>query len=191
MFDLERQFRETHGIVASASQKLTAEQKQRDCFETHRHRVFSVSYYMTANEVEAEALLTKTFIDAFQASAEPDAQGVDCALLQSLEERFSLAPTTAATPDRGTELTRDCVRRTDLEEAVATLPPRERLLFLLRDVEGYSAAKIAGLLRTEESDVQKTLLSARIRMRNALARAKARNLEQCSEEAATYLATGS
>jgi len=53
------------------------------------------------------------------------------------------------------------------------LPATERLLFLLRDVEGYSPAAISQLLRIPESQVQRSLFSARIRLRQALAAAKA------------------
>ena len=176
MFDFDQRLRETHGIVASESQELTAEQKQRDIFETHRHRVFSVSYYMTANEIEAENILTETFVGAFQTTPEPNAHGIDHALMQGLERRFSLEPTPAAQPLAGANLNRGQTRRTDLEEAVGALPPRERLVFLLRDVEGYAAVKIGTLLNVDEQEVQHTLVSARVRLRNALSELRAREV---------------
>jgi RNA polymerase sigma-70 factor (ECF subfamily) len=61
------------------------------------------------------------------------------------------------------------IRRTDLEEAIQFLPTNERLVFLLRDVEGYSAASIAKLMEISETQVQRTLFSARIRLRQVLA----------------------
>ena len=155
-------------MAAVESQQLTAEQKQRDIYEAHRHRVFSVSYYMTANEVEAENILTDTFVQAFQSHLHPTAQSVDAALLGELERRFQLEASAPALPEVGESLTRRQVRRTDLEEAVAALPSRERLVFLLKDVEGYSPGRIATLLGVEVAEVQQTLLSARIRMRNEL-----------------------
>ncbi len=171
MFDFEREFspQSATRIVASESLKLSAEQRQRDVFETHRHRVFAVSYYMTANEVEAEHILADTFVNAFARQQEPDAAGVDRALLAQLERRFSLAPTEAAVPDADLILVRASTRRIDMEEALRVLPPAERLVFLLKDVEGYNAGKIAGLLDRPEREILRTLFSARIRMRNALA----------------------
>ncbi len=168
MFEFYRQLRGNHDMIASESQQLTADQKQRDVYETHRHRVFSVSYYMTANEMEAEAILTETFVQAFAGVPEPDAHRIDQALLGELERRFSLAPAPSASAEKGVELERGQVRRTDLEEALATLPSRERLMFLLHDVEGYAPARIAALLGSQEQEVLQTLLSARIRMRNTL-----------------------
>ncbi len=172
MFESPKRSWEGQGVIASEAQQLSAEQQQRDVFEAHRHRIFSVSYYMTANEVEAETILTSTFKKAFAAAPRPSGQAVDQALLEELERRFSLAPSETAKPDADAYLLRGNVRRTDLEEAVATLPPRERLLFLLRDVEGYAADRIAGLLGCEETEVHRGLLSARIRMRNALGRVR-------------------
>jgi RNA polymerase sigma-70 factor (ECF subfamily) len=171
LFDFEREFspQSATRIVASESLKLSAEQRQRDVFETHRHRVFAVSYYMTANEVEAEHILADTFVNAFARQQEPDAAGVDRALLAQLERRFSLAPTEAAVPDADLILVRASTRRIDMEEALRVLPPAERLVFLLKDVEGYNAGKIAGLLDRPEREILRTLFSARIRMRNALA----------------------
>ncbi len=174
MFDIDRQLRGRHHLIATEQQECTAAQKQQDIFETHRHRVFSLSYYMTENEQEAEQVLTATFLRAFASEALPDAECVDQALLTELERRFSFAPVLAATPDWGVNLEQGQVRRTDLEEAMAALPSRERLVFLLRDVEGYSPQRIATLLRCDLADVGRTLLSARIRMRNALLALKRR-----------------
>jgi DNA-directed RNA polymerase specialized sigma24 family protein len=169
LFDRNGNWPCSHETVLSERQELNAEQKQRDVYETHRHRVFSVSYYMTANEVEAEEILTDTFVQAFTHAPEPDAHAVDNALLCELAQRYPILTETPPAQAGGDVLGSRQVRRTDLEEAVATLPARERLVFLLRDVEGYSAERIAGLLRCEQAEVGKVLVSARIRMRNALA----------------------
>ena len=61
------------------------------------------------------------------------------------------------------------VRRPDLEAAVRNLPANERLLFLLRDVEGYSLDMISRLLGIPESQVQRSCFSARIRLCQLLA----------------------
>ena len=174
MFDFERQFspEPVTRIMAAQACKLSAEQQQRDVFESHRHRVFAVGYYMTANELEAEQILKQTFVHAFSEQKEPDAGGVDRALISELEQRFSLEPAETAIPDASVALSRTATRRTDMEEALAELPPAERLIFLLKDVEGYPAAKIASLLERTEPEIQRTLFSARIRMRNALAAAQ-------------------
>ncbi len=168
MFEWDKQSRGSHTIVVAEAQQRTEQQKQRDIYETHRHRIFSISYYMTANERIAEDILTGTFLQAFSAASEPDVAEIDDALLRELEERLSLAPEAPAKPDADADLRYGQVRRTDLEEAVAMLPARERFIFLLRDVEGYTAGRIGVLLGCDESEVLRTLTSARIRMRNVL-----------------------
>ncbi|HEY0785185.1 MAG TPA: sigma factor-like helix-turn-helix DNA-binding protein, partial [Acidobacteriaceae bacterium] len=122
-------------------------------------------------EVEAEQILTRTFVDAFHRKPEPDAGLLDRTLLLELQKRFSLTPQPAAVLDPELRLIKTAGHRTDMEEALRLLPASERLVFLLKDVEGYSAAAIAGLLLMTEGEVQQTILSARIRMRNALAAA--------------------
>lgn len=171
MLNFEREFsKQNAGIVDSKAAKQSVEQRQRDVFESHRHRTFALAFYMTGNEVEAEQILSKTFVRAFQAADQPDAFGVDSALITELAERFSLKHDQPHAVSSGEAHLGDRnVRRTDLEEAVQELPPFERLLFLLRDVEGYSVESIATLVNVPQAQVQRTLLSARIRLRQILA----------------------
>jgi RNA polymerase sigma-70 factor (ECF subfamily) len=161
--------------------KQSVEARQRDIYDSHRHRTFAVAYYMTGNELEAEQILTRTFIRAFGAVQDPGRDEVDSALIAELRQRLHLTPensadayaenaATAADPCEATpDLSGRNVKRTDLEEAIQQLPPVERLLFLLRDVEGYTAAAIAKLIDMPEPQVSRTLFSARLRMRKLLA----------------------
>lgn len=146
------------------------EEKQQDAWESHRHRVFSVSYYMTGSELEAEELLRDTFISAFRRCEEPDQAVVDAALIENLSERLPLGdsastpvPVSTAAPDRRNIL------RADLEVAIRFLPPSERIVFLLMDVEGYPVRQIAGLLQMRDPDVMRTVVMARMRLRHELA----------------------
>lgn len=170
MFNFEREFSAESNLVVSQAAKQSAEQQQRDVYESHRHRTFSLAFYMTGSEVEAEEILTITFVRAFQQQQNPDAFAVDSALLQTLNERFPLRKEeTPAVPVPGTGLNHRNVRRPDLEVAVRNLPPNERLLFLLRDVEGYTPAAIGRLLDIPEAQVLRTCFSARIRLHQVLA----------------------
>ena len=169
-------------IVASRQATRQEADVQRDVYDSHRHRVFALAFYMTGNELEAEEILTGTFIQAFRTEKTPQAEHVDAALVEELRLRFPLSehePAATVTREyvRTEDLSGQNVRRTDLEEAIQTLPPTERLLFLLRDVEGYSAAAISQLLQMPESQVQRSLFSARIRLRQTLAAATANRCE--------------
>lgn len=167
LFDLEKRFTK-FATRQMAEQSL--EQKQRDVYDSHRHRVFSVSYYMTGSELEAEDLLRNTFVRAFREAEEPDHAIVDTALVEELKEQEVLeddsdvpAPPTGYLPPRHNIL------RTELEESIRCLPSTERLVFLLMDVEGYPAKKVAELLNLPDSVVLRTALNARLRIRAELA----------------------
>jgi RNA polymerase sigma-70 factor (ECF subfamily) len=178
LFNFEREFSAESNPVLSQAVKQSCEQQQRDVYESHRHRTFSLAFYMTGNEIEAEEILTTTFVRAFQQNEQPDGFAVDSALINELTQRFPLKKEEpAATITPGIGLSHRNVRRPDLEVAVRSLPANERLLFLLRDVEGYAPAAIARLLDIPEAQVQRTCFSARIRLCKVLA-------EQARTEAA-------
>lgn len=158
-----------------AGQCLSA--RRRDIYDSHRHRAFALAYYMTGNELEAERILTGTFVRAFRTVHEPTGQDVDSALLEELHQSSYLTLNTAAAEsfspanaaDSSGSLTGRNVKRTELEEAIWGLPTTERLLFLLRDVEGYTPAAIAQLLAMPEPQVQRGVFAARIHLRQLLA----------------------
>jgi DNA-directed RNA polymerase specialized sigma24 family protein len=132
--------------------------------------VFSLAFYMTGSEVEAESILTETFVRAFQSDPEPDGALVDRSLLGRLREQYPLDERHAGPMPAisNVAVTRN-VLRTELEESIQELPATERMIFLLRDVECYSTAAIAGLLHMPESSVQRVLMMARLRLRQQLA----------------------
>jgi RNA polymerase sigma-70 factor, ECF subfamily len=178
LFKFEREIFATSNLVASQAAEQSLEQQQRDVYESHRHRAFSLAFYMTGNEIEAEEILATTFVRAFQAQERPDGFAVDSALVQELSQRFPLQEVEApAVIVQGAAANQRNVRRSDLEAAVRSLPANERLLFLLRDVEGYAPAMISRLLNIPEPQVQRSCFSARIRLSQLLA-------EQARNEAA-------
>ncbi len=157
-------------MTAREMSRESLEDRQRDVYESHRHRVFSVSYYMTGSEIEAEDLLRGTFISAFRQAEEPDQAMIDAALIERLKARMVLedgelvfVPGVAVLPGGRN------IQRADLEEAIRCLPANERLVFLLMDVEGYAADQIAGLLHKGKASILRTALTARLRLRSELA----------------------
>jgi RNA polymerase sigma-70 factor (ECF subfamily) len=159
----------TPRIVNTQAEECSVEHAQRDIYDSHRHRVFSLAFHMTGNEMKAEKLLTDTFVGAFQAHPRPDSGIIDSALIAGLRSLFHLSPGAHAPVSMSTEMTGRNVRRTDMEEAIQELPAFERLAFLLRDVEGYSSEAISQLLEVPQAEINRTLLSARIRLRSILA----------------------
>jgi RNA polymerase sigma-70 factor (ECF subfamily) len=160
-------------IVAVKLEERSIEQVQRDVYESHRHRIFSLAYHMTGNELQAEQVLTNSFVKAFAAGPKPDGDAIDRALVAELRKHFSLAAAEVAPVITSAAMSGKNVRRTDLEEAIRDLPPAERLLFLLRDVEGYSPETISRLVDMPQPQVNRTLFSARIRLRGILSEMEA------------------
>jgi DNA-directed RNA polymerase specialized sigma24 family protein len=155
-------------IIVQSRDSYSLTDEQRDVFESHRHHVFSVAYYMTGDEREAETILGATFVETLRSHPRPSIEQLDQSLMAELHSRLPMDPVPAEEPSAGSSLDGRNVRRTDLEEALWQLPARERLCFLLRDVEGYNPARIAPLLETTESDINRTVLSARLRIRRLL-----------------------
>src|SRR5262249_49193291 len=109
------------------------------------------------------------FVSAFHAHPKPDPAIIDGALIASLRSHFSLVPAAPAPVYSSDEMTGRNVRRTEMEEAIRALPALERLTFLLRDVEGYPVEAIARLLEVSQQETNRTLFSARVRLRSILA----------------------
>ena len=72
LFNFEREFSQESNLVVSQAAKQSCEQQQRDVYESHRHRAFSLAFYMTGNEMEAEEILATTFVKVFQQHERPD-----------------------------------------------------------------------------------------------------------------------
>jgi len=167
LFELDKHLSK---ITARAMAPQSLEERQRDIYDSHRHRVFSVSYYMTGSELDAERLLRDSFVRAFQAAPEPDHLGVDNALVEELRSQQVLDPAETAPPPAMDYLPqRHNILRTELEEAIRCLPSSERLVFLLMDVEGYPAKRVAELLNLSPAVVLRSALTARLRLRAELA----------------------
>jgi RNA polymerase sigma-70 factor, ECF subfamily len=167
-------FEETSNrIVAVKLEERSIEQVQRDVYESHRHRIFSLAYHMTGNELQAEQVLTNSFVKAFAAQPKPEGDEIDRALIAELRKHFPLTPAESAPVTPSATMSGRNVRRTDLEEAIQDLPPTERLLFLLRDVEGYSSEAISRLVDMPQPQVNRALFSARIRLRGILSEMEA------------------
>lgn len=167
LFELDKHLSK---VTAREMAPQSLEERQRDIYDSHRHRVFSVSYYMTGSELDAEQILRESFIRAFRSAPEPDHAVIDTALVDQLKKDQVLEDGDALPPPVAEYLpSRHNILRTELEEAIRYLPSTERLIFLLMDVEGYPAKRVAELLNMSPSDVLRSALAARLRLRAELA----------------------
>ncbi len=142
-------------------------------YEEHHHRVYALAFWMTDHEIAAEELMANTFIRVFAANPDPDGEAVDRALLSEIRELMPVGTLTLeCSPVTAVESVRHNIKRVHLERAVVQVPPTERLIFLLHDVESYDHARIGRTLGLSEQESQQGLHQARLRLREILATLK-------------------
>lgn len=138
-------------------------------YNQHRHRIYSLAFWMTDHELLAEQLAAGTFMRAFCASEYPQPEQIDQAFLAEIRGVVAVKGLTLSTVvSAKAPSLRGNVKRVHLERAVVQLPPTEKLIFLLHDVEGYEHDRIAGLLQIAEQESRLGLHLARLRIRELL-----------------------
>src|SRR5205085_9510227 len=107
-------------------------------YDENCHRIYSLAFWMTGNELVAEQLSANTFLRAFAMLNAPTQDHIDRAFLAEVRELLPVGPLTlscAASPE--TQSIYGNVKRIHLERAVVELPATEKMIFLMHDVEGY------------------------------------------------------
>lgn len=151
------------GILVPAVESRTTEYNR--IYEENRHRIYSLAFWMTENELTAEGLSANVFLRAFAGNARPTAEQIDDAFLAEVRETVTLGALTLNCAATTTPSMRRNVKRVHLERAVVQLPATEKLIFLMHDVEGYDHQRIARLLGIEEQESQYGLHQARVLIR--------------------------
>lgn len=158
-----------NGFAGSISWPEARDRAYQEAFEENRHRVYSLAFRMTDNELVAEELMINSFYRVFALSPDPDAESVDRALVAELRELMPLgALTLECAPCSEVVGLRRNTKRVELELAVVQLPPTERMVFLLHDVERYDHARISRILGLSEQESAYALHQARLRLREVL-----------------------
>ena len=155
---------------ASVSRGEAQVDAYQQAFEMNRHRIYSLAFWMTDNELTAEELVVNTFCRAFAFGPDPDAESVDRALIAELRQLMPLGSLTLqCAPCLEVVGVRCKIKRADLERAIVQLSPTERLIFLLHDVESHDHASIGRLLGLSLQESACALHQARLRLRELLA----------------------
>ena len=160
---------ENTAIFAPATERTRAEYSE--IYNEHCHRIFSLAFWMTDNEIAAEELAAHTFLRAFSSINAPTAEQIDHAFLTEVRELTAIGSLTlnsAIYPELPS--VRGNVKRIHLERAVVQLPATEKLVFLLHDVEGYGHERIGKLLGISSDESKLGLHQARLRIRELVAR---------------------
>jgi|HubBroStandDraft_4_1064222.scaffolds.fasta_scaffold01154_6 RNA polymerase sigma-70 factor (ECF subfamily) len=140
----------------------------RAVYESNRHRIYALAFWLTDNEPAAEDLMIRTFCRAFRSSV-PAPEDLDCALIA--EARLSLplgVLTLDCEPCEKVRSLRRNVLRVDLERALMQLPQTERMIFVMHDVENYDHERIARIMSITQDQSRWGLYQARMRIRELL-----------------------
>ena len=142
-----------------------------ETYEQNRHRVYALAFWMTDNELDAAELMTQTFRRAFVKRDTPTAEEIDRCLISELREYMPLGTLTlnCAPAERVLSVRRNTLR-VELERAVVQLPPTEKMIFLMHDVESYDHARIGRALGLSDEESRTGLHQARLRVRELLAK---------------------
>lgn len=161
--------------------------------ETSEH-IYRVALQILGNDLDAEDVLQETYIKAFRALPEFEGRSslttwlyriaVNEALMQvrkrkpqsvSVEEN---TPFDADAESDGMEIVDFCClpegemlsseSRRFLDQAIQNLPANQRVVFVMRDLEGLSIQDTAEALNLSENNVKTRLLRARLRLRQEL-----------------------
>lgn len=166
--------------------------------ETHQHRIYNVALRMCGNQQDAEETLQETFLSAIQALPRFEGRSQlstwlyriasnACLMRRRRESKDANTVTEADTyetfgADENDEmptyfvdwsyLPDDIVLDRELQEfmewAILQLPPKLRLVFIWRELEGLSTAETAEALEISESAVKVRLHRARLKLRELL-----------------------
>lgn len=157
------------GLLIPAVQSHTANYD--GIYSEHCHRIYSLAFWMTDNEMTAEQLSGNVFLRAFATSNAPKTDQIDLAFMAEVRELMAIGTLTLNNSvSSETKSVYGNVKRVHLERAIVQLPATEKLIFLLHDVEGYGHEKISRLLGLEIQESQLGLHQARLQMRELISR---------------------
>jgi len=176
------------------------------CFEAlynhHKRRIFSLCLRMTNNYAQAEDFMQEAFLQLYRKIGSFRGESAFSTWLHRLSvniilmhwrkkglSEVSLEETLAPQSEDGPR--KDIGKRDDslhgsidrmtLENAISSLAPGYRIIFLLHDVEGYEHNEIAEMLGCSIGNSKSQLHKARMKLRTMLPRAgsaKTTNIEE-------------
>jgi RNA polymerase sigma-70 factor, ECF subfamily len=155
--------------VSLESVSVRAKADFKAIYEEHRHRVYSLAFWMTENEMTAEEISTRVFLRVFHSHDEINSESIDRNLIHEIRELTPVGALTLQPTVESTIAVAGNTKRIHLEQAVVQLPSTERLAFLLHDVEGYEHSRIAKTIGITEDESRRAVFAARIELRELIA----------------------
>ena len=147
-------------------------------YKGYKSSLFNLAYRFTHNHTSAEDLLQEIYIKIFSQIKK----------LRSPENfkswMYRIAINTCISFTRKKRVTKEVFlnnieemygheddnsfARKYLEQAICFLPPKQKSIFLLHDVQGFTHAEIAGIMKLREGTIKSQLFKARMKLREYL-----------------------
>lgn len=153
-----------------------------ELFRQHAAGLHAVGCRLTGSPADADDLVQDLFVGLPEALRSFEGRGALDAWLRRIVVRMALMRHRARsrrreedadagiTDDRVSRALGDIPARLDLDAAIAALPPSLRVVFVLREVEGYDYTEIAGFLGIRRNAAEVRLHRARRELRRLLGR---------------------
>jgi len=147
-----------------------------ELYRRHGAAVHAVAYRLTASAADADDVLQDVFVGLPEALRRYDGHGSFGGWIRRVAARAALMRMRRSTrrgevaleDDASAAAPADPAARVDIERALAALAPGLRAVFVLREVEGYSHAEIAGIMGLRAGTSEVRLHRARQRLRELL-----------------------
>jgi RNA polymerase sigma-70 factor, ECF subfamily len=136
----------------------------------NQYRIYALAFWMTDNELVAEQIAASVITQTILAGGNVVDDELDRVFLAEIRSMMPIGKLSLECAPVTEELNvRRNTKRVHLERAVAQLPPTERLIFVMHDVDGYEQTRIAHLLGINVNDCVVGLHQAHLRLRELLA----------------------
>jgi RNA polymerase sigma-70 factor (ECF subfamily) len=166
-----------------------------DCFEAlyaqHKRRVFSLCLRMTGDHAQAEDFTQEAFLQLYRKIASFRGESafstwlhrltvnivlmhwrkkglMEVSLEETLEPQFEDGPKKDI--GKRDDVLHGSIDRMTLEQAIGSLSPGYRIIFVLHDIEGYEHNEIAEMLGCSIGNSKSQLHKARMKLRTLLPR---------------------
>jgi len=162
-----------------------------DLVKRYQKRIYYLAYQMLGNHLDADEVVQETFVRVYRKRKEIRDVANFTSFLIRIATNYSIdllrkqkghsqlpddpgdlpgdvqieLSRRVRTPD---DLLQDKVLSAEIQRALATLPPRQKITALLHDVEGYTKTEIARILDCPEATVRSNLHIARKKLKKIL-----------------------
>lgn len=144
--------------VASLQQAFDAA-TFKELVERYQGKVFIFVFHIVGNREYADEISARVFAKCYASLKPLDSESAILQVLYRVAVRESFGDMRAARSRTSEAATP--ARRSSIVRMLSPLREEERMLLLLREVEGYSVTELGALLRTDETTVRDKLFRAR------------------------------